>query len=243
MSDIFEEVEEEVRKDKLSELWRRYGFLVWLAALGIVGYVAFTEWSAYRATQIQETRMAAFESALDALDAGNYEAAQAELTALVDADTALSPLASHYLARARLEGGGDVDGAIAALNGVADADGRAFEQLALLKSVYLRGESMTLEEMERELAPLTQLETPLGALAQEAIAAKAYTAGDYARARQMLSRLRLSAYAPQGLVQRATIALDAIPRAAGDSETDAAPEPQDTGSVEPPADTPIEETE
>lgn len=244
MSDIFEEVEEEVRKDKLSEVWRRYGFLVWLAALGIVGYVAYSEWSTYRAAQTQEERIVMLESALTALETGETELALSQLTELVEADTALSPLAAHYLARARVEGGGDVDGAVAALNAAADADGRAFEQLALLKSVYLRGETMTLEEMERELAPLTALETPLGALAQEAIAGKAYATGDYARARTMLNRLRLSAYAPSGLVRRATIALEAIPRATTETDgTDDETEPMPDEAAPASDETPIEETE
>ena len=44
MSDIFEEVEEEVRKDQMAELWRRYGLLVWIAGFAIIAAVAFNEW-------------------------------------------------------------------------------------------------------------------------------------------------------------------------------------------------------
>ena len=56
------------------------------------------------------------------------------------------------------------------------------------------------------------------ALAEELIAAGAYAEGDYERARREYNRLRFAAYAPPGLVQRATIALDTIPRVQAEPE-------------------------
>ncbi|MCI4645096.1 MAG: hypothetical protein MRY64_09960, partial [Hyphomonadaceae bacterium] len=149
----------------------------------------------------------------------------AALRALVDEDSALSPVAAQYLAQANLEGSGDRAAAVTALDEAAGEGGEAFEQLALLKSVYLRSGNMTLADMEVALAPLIGQETPLAALAEELVAAQAYAEGDYARARREYNRLRFSAYAPQGLIQRATIALDTIPRvttAADETETDGA---------------------
>lgn len=212
MSDIFEEVEEEVRKDRLNELWRRFGWIVWLLAAAIVGYTIWNEWNTARQAELRETRMAQLEAALGALEDGRYVVAQEGLDELVATGSALSPLAAHYLAQARIEGSGDVEGAIAALEAVADAEGEPFEQLALLKSVYLRSERLTLAEMEAELAPLVALDSQIGALAEEAIAAKAYADGDLARARQAFGRLRFNAAAPASLVQRATIAYESIPR-------------------------------
>ncbi|MEL6752646.1 MAG: hypothetical protein AAFO57_01370 [Pseudomonadota bacterium] len=212
MSDIFEEVEEEVRKDKLGELWAKFGWIVWLAAAAIVGYVAFSEW---RSSQLQAQRAeqaAALEAAVSALEAGEFEEAQYSLQAIVEEDSSLSPLAAHLLAQSRYVGGGDPGGAATVLNDTADADGTAFERLALLKSVYLRAETMTLADMETELAPLISTESQLGALAEELIATKAFAIGDFARARRDYTRLSIAANAPAGLQQRARIALDTIPR-------------------------------
>lgn len=223
MADIFEEVEEEVRKDKANELWSRYGWIAWVAALAIVGYVAFSEWRSGQAAQQRAEQSARLEAALSALEAGEYQKAQADLQAMVDEGTSLSPLAAHLLAQARLVGGGDTQGAVAALQAAADGDGEAFQQLALLKAVYLRAETMTLEEMESELAPLVATNSQIGALAEEAIASKAFAVGDFERARRDYNRLMVSVNAPAGLQQRAIIALDAIPRAAPEP----APQPQD----------------
>ena len=94
-------------------------------------------------------------------------------------------------------------------------------------------------ELEATLGTLVTEDTALGAMARELIAAKAYATGDIARARTEYSRLKFDAAAPQGVVQRAEIALDAIPvppDGAGEvplpteAPTDAAADaPQETG--------------
>lgn len=226
MADIFEEVEEEVRKDKLGELWQRYGWIVWLTAVAIVGFVAFSEWRSSQLDSQNRARVAELNSALTALEDGNYGEAQAQLQAIVDADTQLSPLAANLLAQARLVGSGDRDGAARALAEVAEADGQAYQQLALLKSVYLRAESMTLADMEAELSALIATESQLGALAEELLAAKAFSEGDFARARRDYNRLMIAVNAPAGLQQRARIALDAIPRASAEPDPVPSPEPE-----------------
>ncbi|MEM1151102.1 MAG: tetratricopeptide repeat protein [Pseudomonadota bacterium] len=234
MSDIFEEVEEEVRKDKLGEVWRRYGWIVWLSALAIVGFVAFSEWRSAQLESQNRARVAELDSALTALEAGNFGEAQSQLQAIVDADTSLSPIAANLLAQARLVGGGDKVGAAQALESVATSEGDAYRQLALLKSVYLRAETMTLAEMETELGSLTDTGSQLGALAEELIAAKAFAEGDFARARREYNRLLIAANAPAGLQQRARIALDAIPRSTSGAEGTPSPEVEAPAEVEAP---------
>lgn len=214
MSDIFEEVEEEVRKDRLAGLWRRYGILVWLLAGALVLAVAFNEYRQAQQAEAREARMETFEAAREALNAGNFETAAAGFETLVESDSRLSPMAAHFLAQARMAGGGDRALAASVLGKAGEADGGAFEKLALLKQAYLRSGEMDLAELEALLSGLAGEETPFGALASEAIASKAYEAGQTDRARQMFNRLRFAAYAPSGLTQRAQIALDAMPAGA-----------------------------
>lgn len=228
MSDIFEEVEEEVRKDRMTQLWRRYGWIAWILAIGVVGAVALNEFvlrpSAERAAS---ERARLIESGLQALEDGRYQDAGAAFSELMETDEDVAPLAAHYLARVRLEGGGDAEAARAALADVAGSEG-AYARLALLKTAYLDSDTASRAELEQRLAPLVGSETALGALAEELLAAKAFQEGDYETARREFNRLRFAANAPQGLVQRATIALDAIPRPApGAAEGQAEPAEQD----------------
>lgn len=217
MSDIFEEVEEEVRKDRVAEIWGRFGWIVWLAAILLVGAVAIGEFLGTRNADALEDRMARYERAVEALDSGDYETSEQLLSEIIDEGADVSPMAAHLLAQLRLDSQGDRAAAGAALSGIGDPlEGGAFQRLALLKAVYLKSDTLTLAEVEAELAPLVGLETPVGALAQEMVAAKAFEEGDYERARRDYNRLRFAANAPAGLVQRATVATDAIPRSTPD---------------------------
>jgi hypothetical protein len=151
-------------------------------------------------------------------------------------DPKLAPLAAHFLAQTKYEGGGDAAAAAELLASVGGTEGGPYERLALLKSAYFKADTMTLEELELTLGSLADDESTVGALSRELIAAKAFEAGDLARARTIYNRLRFDAYAPQGLVQRADIALAAIPvPPETEDATEAAPaeaapaEPQETG--------------
>ena len=48
LSDIFEEVDEEIRKDKFSQLWKKYGsWLIACVAVILVSAVGFVQWQNY----------------------------------------------------------------------------------------------------------------------------------------------------------------------------------------------------
>ena len=61
MADIFQEVEEEIRRERLKQLWDRYGLYIVIAAVLIVGAVAgWRGWQWYETKQAAEAG-AAFE--------------------------------------------------------------------------------------------------------------------------------------------------------------------------------------
>src|SRR6185312_3655779 len=52
LSDIFREVEEDVRREKLTKFWKAYGdYLIALAAVIIIGIAGFQLWQRYEARQ------------------------------------------------------------------------------------------------------------------------------------------------------------------------------------------------
>lgn len=213
MSDIFEEVEEGLREDRASELWRRFAPFIWGALALVIAAVGVREYMTGEAKKAAQIQSEALEAAQTALTDGDYATAGAAFEALVDEGGKLAPLASHYLARVRLEGNGDQPGAADVLASAGDATGDPFEQLALLKAAYLKADTASLEELETLVGDLTSDETALGALAQELLAAKALAEGDVARARKDFGYLRFAANAPQGVIQRAELALAAMPPA------------------------------
>lgn len=210
MSDVFEEVEESLRQDKATVLWEKYGWILYMVGGLIVAAVAAMEFMGSQESKAQVERVEVFEAGRLALSEGNYSDAEARFSEIVNSGSDLAPLASHYLAQTRLEGGGDKAGAASALAKNAASDD-PFAQVALLKSAYLASDTLSLLELESKLSDLLNKEGPISALALELIAAKAYEAGDFERARRDFAFLKVAPNAPQGVVSRAEAALAVIP--------------------------------
>ncbi|MEQ9506349.1 MAG: tetratricopeptide repeat protein [Hyphomonas sp.] len=236
MSDIFSEVDEGIRQQKLESWWKRWRPFIYGAIAVLVGSVAINEFVLKpQAAASRAARALELENAVKALEDGRYEEAQAAFKAIVDSGSKLAPLAAHYLAETQIEGGGDAAAAADTLAAIGGTEGGPYERLALLKAAYFRADTASLPELEVALGSLVTEESALGALARELIAAKAFETGDIARARTEYSRLKFDAAAPQGVIDRAEMALEAIPLAPEATPETTAPEeaPADEAPVEP----------
>jgi hypothetical protein len=234
LSDIFTEVDEGVRQEKLESWWKQWRPFVYGAVVALVGGVAVNEFILKpQAASAQAARAMELEKAVIALEEGQYEEAEAAFKAIADSGSKLAPLAAHYLAQTQLAGRGDAEAAAATLEAIGGTEGGPFERMALLKSAYFRADALTLAELEVTLGALVTEDSALGAMARELVAAKAFASGDVARARTEYNRLKFDAAAPAGVIQRAEIALEAMPK------TDTSAPPAEA-PVEPPADAPQE---
>jgi len=249
LSDVFEEVEESLRQEKASDLWRKYGWIViGLAALIVIATLVVNLVN-YFGEQAEDARTRQFETARTALLEGDYTAAIDGLEPLAMSDDAIAPLAASYLARARIEGQGDIDAAARALERAMQTGDAVMSDISRVKLAYLKADEMSLEELETLLDPLMKRDNAMEAVALEIIAAKAYAVGDYTRARAEYGFLNISPNAPGGVKRRAENALSVIPRApAGSGETaenqaEAAKAPEDAvaGDPEPAANAPSPE--
>lgn len=243
MADIFEEVEEGLRQDRLTVLWKRYGIFAYLAGALLIGGVALNEYLKVQAEQTTARNASRLEAALTEVDARNYDTAAAQLTELVGEDIAPSTVAAHYLAGVRLDGNGDAAAAADVLQGVVGDAEDPSQKLALIKAAYLKADTMTREELTGFLATLSEDDGPFGALASELIAAKALQEGDIEFARREFNFLRLAQNVPPGVVRRAQQALETLPPVSADvdapSEGDQTPA-TDEAAVADPSETPAE---
>lgn len=229
MSDIFNEVDEGLRQDKMETWWSNNGRYVYAAIALIVGGVAVNEFAIKPMTEkgIAE-RAQMLETGMVALEEDRFDEAEANFSELAAGKSKLAPIAANMLAETRLEQG-NIDGAAQALAAAGAADGGPYARLALLKTAYAKADSLSLSELESVLGSLPSEEGPTGALARELLAAKAWDEGDNARARTEFNRLRLDPNAPEGLRQRAELAMAAIPKASADeAETETPTEPAET---------------
>ena len=215
MSDIFQEVDEEVRREQLKKLWERWGnYLVALAVvvvLGIGGWRAWQWWEMKKAQQVG----AAFESAMSLADSGKHDEAEAAF-AKVAAD---SPSGYRTLARFREAAElavRDRAAAVKAYDALA-ADGRmgrTLQDLAAVRAALLLVDTAPLSEIQTRLEPLTGADRPFRHSARELIALAAWRANDVATARRWFDMILTDAETPSGTRSRIEM-LTALADAAG----------------------------
>lgn len=162
---FIEEVTEEVRRDRLFALFRKYGWIGVVIVVGLVGGTVWTEWSKSRA----EARAQAFGDALiDALDQGTPEERRAALAA-IPADGAQVALLQLVIASDPDE---DKAATLAALDKLIADPGLAptYRDIAVLRRVLVAGADMPLAERRTALQGIAQAGRPYRTLAEELLA-------------------------------------------------------------------------
>jgi hypothetical protein len=85
VADIFQEVDEEVRREQLKKLWERHGhYVVALAVLIVLAVAAWRGYEYWQAKKAAETG-AAFEAALTLSEQGKHEEAAAAVAKIAAA--------------------------------------------------------------------------------------------------------------------------------------------------------------
>jgi hypothetical protein len=210
MSDIFREVDEEVRRDQAVEFWSKYQIpiiaVVVLIVLATAGW-RFYEW---RRTEAAQAASARLEEALQ-LDSKGDKAAEAALSSLAaDAPAGYRTLAR--LASAATLSKTDPVAATAAYDALsADASiGSAFQQAAKLRAAMLR---LDAGEVDNARGALTELAAPTGAFrhtAQELLGILALQAHDIDAAGRWLDMIVTDRDAPQGAHRDSEILLGLV---------------------------------
>jgi hypothetical protein len=209
--DIFEEVDEHLRSDRLAVLARRY--LPWVGgalalalaiALGVWGYTSYQEKNTEAASQ-------AYSDGLDKLGQGQFDAAYAKFAQAAEKPTAgyqalaLMQQAGVRMDQKRLpEAVALFDKAAAATNNPVIADS------ARLKSAFALLDTAPYDQVEARLKPLTDANRPFHALAREALGMAKLNAGRPNDALSDFQVLTLMADAPQDVRERAQAAITLI---------------------------------
>ncbi|MDR0810251.1 MAG: hypothetical protein LBE86_14180 [Gemmobacter sp.] len=195
---FIDEVTEEVRRDKLFALFRKYGWIGVVLVLLIVGGAAWTEW---QKLSRQSAARAFGDALLAALDAPSPEERRAALEAVPATDEQVA-LRNLLVASDPAE---NREGALAALAAVAGdaALPEVWRDLAALRRVGLLGRDMPLAERRSALEPLAQPGRPYRPLAAEQLAYLLAEEGRTDEAVAALLPLTADQEAPGGLRNRA----------------------------------------
>jgi hypothetical protein len=214
------EVSEEVRRDRLYALFRRY---VWVAVLAVAGIVGGAAWLEYSRAQERAAAEAFGDALLAALDAAEPADRVAALEAIPAAGPSAQMVIALLAAGEVAQGGADATAAAAALRAAAEAPDlpRRYRDLAILKAEMLAPSDPATARLV--LGTLAEPGAPYAALAEEQLALMELRAGEIDAALDRLRALERSAAATAGLQQRASQLIVALE--AGSTLVDTGPAP------------------
>jgi hypothetical protein len=204
MSDIFNEVDEEVRRSKAEAFWKRYGGVVIgicaLIVAGVGGY-RYLEWQKEKAANAAGQQ---FETALGLLQSGKAAEGEAALAKIAtEGAGAYKALAQFRVASETAKR--DPAAALRAFDALA-ADAAlepAFRDMARLRAGAIAVDTTGLPEVEQRVGALTSATNAFRHQANELIAAAALKAGNLDKARQHLDAIIIDREAPSGIRSRA----------------------------------------
>lgn len=212
MSDVFEQVEEELRSDRYTRLARTWlpvaGAVLGIALIAALAWWGWDSWQTSRA----DAGSAAYERGIEALEAGNSAGA---LAAFVEAgekgNSAYKAMSLQQQAGLAVNAG-DMTRAIALFDEAAKTGGDpVLSDMAALKAVFLLMDTKApLADIEARLEPLLGEKRPYRAFAQEAQAMARLQFGQIQQAREIFVQLQLGQDVPDTVRDRAQAAIGQI---------------------------------
>jgi len=204
VSELFDEVDEDVRRDQLKRIWDKYSIYIVAAALLVIAAVG--GWRGYQYLEAKKAAEAgaAFDHAVELSDQDKHAEAEAAFNSLA----ATAPSGYRMLARLRAAGelaSHDQQAAVKLYDDIsADRSiGASERELAKVRAAGLlletAGYPAILERLEAAAAP----EATFRHTARELLALSAWRANDTTAARKWLDLIANDSDTPQGMRSRA----------------------------------------
>ncbi|WP_170354566.1 hypothetical protein [Ruegeria lacuscaerulensis] len=215
MSDVdsfIDEVTEEVRRDRLYLLLRRWGWIGVLLVVLIVGGAAFNEIRKSRATSQAQDLGDAILAALAKNDSGERAT---DLAAVESASPGGDAVLNMLLSASQVEAGSEQD-AVDSLNTIAVQGDlpEIYRAIAAFKALLLQSDTMPAADRRQQFEALAAPGAPLRLLAEEQLALIDVAEGNTDAAIERLQTLRQDAEIGADLQQRAAqliVALGGVP--------------------------------
>jgi len=215
VSEIFNEIDEDLRRERLKKLWDRYSLLIIGGALAII--IGVGGWRGYQYLEGQKAAEAgaAFNAAAELSEQNKHAEAEAAFAKLA----ASAPSGYRTLARLRLAGElalRDVPAAVKAYDEVAaDNSVPAVDrELAKVRAGGLLLETASFADMTQRLEASAAGSSAYRHTARELLALSAWKAGDAVAARKWLQLIATDVETPSSLRQRAEALQALLPPAA-----------------------------
>lgn len=218
MTDIFHEVEDDLRKERAAKLWRRFGpYLLAAAVVVVLATAAWRGWIYWRALEAAATGDR-FVAALQLADDGKHDEAMKALGDLSTTGTGGYPILARLRSASELAGAGKTDEAIKAFDELAASPSTPplLKALTRLRAALLSVDSADLAAMKTRLGDLASTGGPWRNAAREILGLTAWRAGDVEAARGYFSDISGDPTASEAMKSRAQLMLELIKSKAGE---------------------------
>ena len=204
MSELFDEVDEEVRREQLKKLWDKYS--IYIIAVAILIVAAVGGWRGYQYLEAKKAAQAgdAFNKAIELSEQNKQAEAETMFTDLV----AKGPYGYRLLSRFRLAAQvekRDPKAAVQMFDELA-ADlsiGTEQQELARIRAGGILVDSASYSDMKQRLEADTAPDATFRHVARELLALSAIRANDSTAARQWLDMISVDAETPPSVRSRA----------------------------------------
>lgn len=207
MSDVFREVNEDLRREQLKQLWRRYGKFVIAGAVLIViivaGYQVLQSIQAGQAAQSGDR----YQAAADLYADGDLAGAETAFLQLAEDGTGDYPVLALLAAAGIMAERGETERAVAAFDEVA-ADPRAEPELrdvARIRAGYLLVDTAPLGEIQRRMEPYMVEGSPFRLMALELQVLAAINEGELEPAITWVIAMAGDPFADEAVSQRVNV--------------------------------------
>jgi hypothetical protein len=204
VSELFDEVDEEVRREQLKKLWDKYS--IYIIALALLVVAGVGGWRGYQYVEAEKAAKAseAFNRAVDLAEQGKHEEAEKAFAEVASK----APYGYRLLSRFREAGevaSRDPKAAAKMFDALAaDASiGGEQQELARIRAAGLLVDSATYSDMKQRLEPDTAPTAAFRHSARELLALSAFRANDTTQARLWLDQISADADTPPSLRSRA----------------------------------------
>jgi hypothetical protein len=215
VTDIFREVEEEVRRERIEQIWKRYGdYIIAGVALAVIAMAAFELWRVYEQKQLIKASDE-YSIALQLTASGQpVQAAEIFGKLAASAPAGYRAVSRLQQADAMMTTGNRAD-AIAIYRQMSSGSDLYLAAIAKIHLGWAVVDRSSKSDMESLLSPLLAAGNAWSPLARELIAYAEYRAGDAKAAISDYQSIIADQNSPQALRQRALV-MAAFLKAGGD---------------------------
>ncbi|WP_457584047.1 tetratricopeptide repeat protein [Ensifer canadensis] len=206
------EVNEELRSDRMKNIWARFGSVIVaiavLIVLGTIGKVGYDYWRDNASSKSGDE----FLQALNLAKENKADEALAALNNLQKDGYGAYPVLARLRAATLQAEKGETDAAIKAFSEIGKDTGlpEALRDAARLRAAYLLVDAGTYDQVSAEVEQLAVPQNNMRHSAREALGLAAYKSGDIAKAKSWFQQIVDDAQSPRNVAGRAQMLLDVI---------------------------------